>query len=404
MPENQRVNDNSSPPEKQPDNGNSGLSDFVQQMYSPTERTSPSVGSDSSSSSSNTIDRSKQSVTADGGIGEPQFLNMDTGAVETGEASSARRASSAEGGSNQQDVDGNPIESPQTTNTEQQVAQRRAGGPEIAQIGGSPADSTKPTDAKPETARQPADATGTREQPFGSSTLKFDGNRLTSITLPTGQEIKRNADGKFESPTGGIKSVEVNPDKKQIEINWEPKNGVTETTKLTRTGMESTYDKPSTKLGVENVTSIEMTKDANGKDVLNVRKDSGEVIRMAKDAESGRFKQTEKLPAPADMTKEDLAKGAQEMARLIAKNGGSSFGDAGDQKYFKDMQEQYQKLKKSFDFEDDVNKALGPNAKVDFREHSIRNGELSFSLNDKKTGRGTDQIHVRDGWKPLGER
>ncbi len=398
MAENQRIpSDNTaSDVGGQTDNSHSGVSDFVQQIYTPPERSTTSTGSDTTTGSTNSIDRTKPAAIGDGANdGSPQFLNMDTGAVESGDASTPLNAAD-----NARGLKGQPAETPEQTDTAQRVAQQRAEATAVAQV-----DGTKPTEANADAPKQSGEKNGSVEKSFGNSTIKFEDGKLSSIKLPTGLEIKRNADGKFESTTGGIKSVEFNNEKQQIEIQWEPKNGLNETSKITANGTESVYDKPSTKLGIKDVTSIEIAKGADGKNTMNIRKDNGEIVRlhgMEIDAKTGEFKsdKVEKIPAPADMTKEDLAKGAQEMARLIGKNGGSRFGDAGDQKYFKDMHEQYQKLGKSFDFEDDVNKALGPDSKVNFFEHSIRNGALSFSLNDKTTKRGVDSLHVREGWNP----
>lgn len=238
---------------------------------------------------------------------------------------------------------------------------------------------------------------------LGDTTVKLardkDGrNSISEITLPNGVRIYKQ-DGKFVSTDGAVDQVKLNKEAKAIEIKWaRTKAGVDETSLIRQTGVESLYSPPVKRFGVENVKSIELSKE-DGRRELRLRTDSDEIHRFAvisKPGEKLKVKPQDRTDAPSELAVEDLPRGAREAAHLIKKNNGT-FGNEQDKAYFKDLYYQFLKHagKTDRDFEDSINDIL-KKQKSDFRVNvlSIRdNSDDTILLVDKtKRGQPVDSI------------
>lgn len=190
----------------------------------------------------------------------------------------------------------------------------------------------------------------------GGSKISLDSKGdISKVETPNGITIEKDGDG-WKSNNGAVDKVSRDA-QGNVQIDWAVnKNGVTETTTIRPSGLESVYNPPQ-KVGNMELRSEELNPKAGGGYEAIAKTNDNRVIKGELDSKGQLTGNNEKIDRLSDVsTPEQLDKVAGEVARLIDKNGGK-FGNAYDKNYFSEASKAFLR-NKNIGFEDKVSDAL----------------------------------------------
>ena len=162
----------------------------------------------------------------------------------------------------------------------------------------------------------------------GGSKISLDSKgEISKVETPNGISIEKDGNG-WKSNNGAVDNVSRDA-QGNVQIDWAVnKNGVTETTTIRPSGLESVYNPPQ-KSGNTELRSEELNPKAGGGFEVIAKTNDNKVIKGELDANGQLTGKNEKIDRLSDVsTPEQLDKVAGELARMIDKNGGK-FGKIG---------------------------------------------------------------------------
>lgn len=226
----------------------------------------------------------------------------------------------------------------------------------------------------------------------GGSKITLDAKgEINKVETPNGVVVEKDGKG-WKTNNEPVDNVSF--DKQgNVQIDWaKTKDGVSETTTLRPSGLESSFNPPK-QMGNQKIKSMEINPRKDGTWDTIARTEDNKVLKDQLDVNGQRTNKNEKIEALTKLPPEQLDKAAAEVARLIDKNGGK-FGNAHDKNYFSEADKAFTR-NKSLDFEDKVNDAL----KAQNSPYRVSNNGLRNSSNDDfsisvKGGRATDLLSL----------
>lgn len=232
----------------------------------------------------------------------------------------------------------------------------------------------------------------------GGSKISLDSKgEISKVETPNGISIEKDGNG-WKSNNGAVDNVSRDA-QGNVQIDWAVnKNGVTETTTIRPSGLESVYNPPQ-KSGNTELRSEELNPKAGGGFEVIAKTSDNKVIKGELDANGQLTGKNEKIDRLSDVsTPEQLDKVAGELARIIDKNGGK-FGNAYDKNYFSQAEKAFQRNGKSLEFEDKVSDALkSRNSQFHLSEFSTRRSETQdFSIGQKGKAGVLDRLSLPKG-------
>lgn len=229
----------------------------------------------------------------------------------------------------------------------------------------------------------------------GGSKISHDANgEITKVSTPNGIEIQKDGNG-WKSNNGAVDNVSA--DKQgNVQIDWAVnKDGVTETTTIRQSGLESVYNPPQKLSEKTSIRSQELNPTKDGGYETIARTDTNRVIKGELDAKGQLTGKKETIDSLSQATPEQMDKVVAEVARQIDKNGGK-FGNAYDKNYFAEAAKAYQKNQKGLEFFDDkVNQALKDrNSPYQVNNFSTRSSQTDDYTVGKKGAGSSDMIRL----------
>jgi hypothetical protein len=214
------------------------------------------------------------------------------------------------------------------------------------------------------------------------------------VTTPNGVEIQKDGNG-WKSNNEAVDNVSF--DKQgNVQIDWAVnKDGVTETTTIRQSGLESVYNPPQKISEKTSIRSQELNPTKDGGYETIARTDTNRVIKGELDAKGQPTGKKETIDSLSQATPDQMDKVAAEVARQIDKNGGK-FGNAYDKNYFSEAAKAHQKNQKGLEFfEDKVNQALKDrNSPYQVSNFSTRSSQTDDYTIAKRGERSSDTLRL----------